>query len=50
MKNLPAMAEAMVTEMNAKHGRNVSGAAPSILDRMIAYNWPGNAARVAQHH
>ena len=37
------MAEAMLTEMNAEHGRSVGGLAPSILDRMIAYNWPGNA-------
>jgi DNA-binding NtrC family response regulator len=37
------MAEAMLVEMNTKHNRNVAGLAPSILDRMIAYNWPGNA-------
>jgi DNA-binding NtrC family response regulator len=37
------MAEAMLAEMNSKHGRRVSGVAPSILDRMIAYHWPGNA-------
>lgn len=43
LEDLPAMAEAMLGEMNAKHNRNVSGVAPSILDRMIAYNWPGNA-------
>ena len=43
MEDLPAMAEAMLTEMNNKHGRNVAGLAPSILDRMMAYNWPGNA-------
>jgi DNA-binding NtrC family response regulator len=43
IEDLPAMAEAMLREMNTKHGRKVSGLAPSILDRMIAYNWPGNA-------
>ncbi|HTX75305.1 MAG TPA: sigma-54 dependent transcriptional regulator [Terracidiphilus sp.] len=43
MEDLPAMAEAMLSEMNSKHGRKVSGLAPSILDRMAAYNWPGNA-------
>jgi DNA-binding NtrC family response regulator len=43
LEDLPAMAEAMLTEMNTKHGRKVSGVAPSILDRMIAYHWPGNA-------
>ncbi|MFP5249189.1 MAG: sigma-54 interaction domain-containing protein, partial [Acidobacteriota bacterium] len=40
---LPAMADAMVTEMNLKHGRRVSGVAHSMLDRMMTYNWPGNA-------
>ena len=43
LEDLPAMAEAMLDEMNAKHHRHVSGVAPSILDRMIAYHWPGNA-------
>ena len=43
MEDLPAMADAMLVEMNSKHGRKVSGLAPSILDRMMAYNWPGNA-------
>jgi transcriptional regulator with PAS, ATPase and Fis domain len=43
LEDLPAMAEAMLDEMNQKHTRKVSGVAPSILDRMIAYHWPGNA-------
>jgi len=43
MDDLPAMAEAMLGEMNRKHGKKVSGIAPSILDRMMAYDWPGNA-------
>ena len=48
--DLPAMAEAMVTEMNQKHSRNVSGVGQSILDRMMAYDWPGKRQRTAQHH
>jgi DNA-binding NtrC family response regulator len=43
MEDLPAMAEAMLGQMNEKHSRRVSGVAPSMLDRMTAYNWPGNA-------
>ena len=43
IEDLAPMAEAMVAEMNQKHGRRVSGVAPSMLDRMMAYNWPGNA-------
>jgi DNA-binding NtrC family response regulator len=41
--DLPAMAEAMIGEMNQKHGKKVSGVGQSILDRMMAYDWPGNA-------
>ncbi len=43
MEDLPAMAEAMVGEMNQKHGRRVSGIATSMLNRLMAHNWPGNA-------
>jgi transcriptional regulator with PAS, ATPase and Fis domain len=43
MEDLQAMADAMVREMNQKHGRHVSGLSDSILDRMLAYSWPGNA-------
>ncbi len=42
IEDLPAMADAMVAEMNQKHNRRVSGVAASMLDRMMAYNWPGN--------
>jgi DNA-binding NtrC family response regulator len=41
--DLPAMADAMVGEMNQKHSRKVSGVGQSILDRMMTYDWPGNA-------
>jgi len=37
------MAESMVNEMNAKHGRRIAGVAPSMIDRMMIYDWPGNA-------
>jgi transcriptional regulator with PAS, ATPase and Fis domain len=43
LEDLPAMTEAMLGEMNKKHDRRVSGVAASILDRMMAYDWPGNA-------
>lgn len=43
MEDLQAMAEAMVREMNQKHGRHVSGLSDSILERMTGYSWPGNA-------
>jgi len=43
IEDLPDMVDAMVREMNQKHGRHVSGVGQSILDRMMTYNWPGNA-------
>lgn len=43
LEDLPAMTEAMVSEMNQKHGRRVAGVAASMLDRMMSYHWPGNA-------
>jgi DNA-binding NtrC family response regulator len=43
LEDLGPMTEAMLDQMNQKHGRKVSGVAPSILDRMKAHDWPGNA-------
>jgi DNA-binding NtrC family response regulator len=43
MEDLPDLAEAMINEMNQKHSRRVSGVSPSMLDRLMAHNWPGNA-------
>jgi len=43
MEDLQQMADAMVHEMNQKHGRHVSGLSDPILERMMAYSWPGNA-------
>src|SRR5580700_5571232 len=43
LEDLPPMVETMVSEMNQKHGRKVSGIAPSMLDRLMAHSWPGNA-------
>jgi DNA-binding NtrC family response regulator len=43
LEDLPAMVETMVNEMNQKHERKVSGVAASMLDRLLNYDWPGNA-------
>ena len=43
LDDLPAMVEAMVSDMNQKHGRRVSGISPSMLERLRAHSWPGNA-------
>jgi DNA-binding NtrC family response regulator len=43
LEDLPAMTEAMLHEMNQKHGRKVSGLSVSMLDRLMSHDWPGNA-------
>jgi DNA-binding NtrC family response regulator len=43
LEDLPAMVEAMVLEMNQKHTRRVTGVSASMLDRLRAHTWPGNA-------
>jgi DNA-binding NtrC family response regulator len=40
--DLPAMADAMLSEMNQKHGRAVSGISASMLERLMVHRWPGN--------
>jgi len=47
LEDLPPMVETMVSEMNQKHGRKVSGTAASMLDRLMAYSWPGTRANCA---
>jgi transcriptional regulator with PAS, ATPase and Fis domain len=42
VEDLPAMADAMVEQMNHKHGRNVSGVTSAMLDQLMMYSWPGN--------
>jgi DNA-binding NtrC family response regulator len=43
MDDLPAMADAILAQMNLKHGRRVAGLGQSMLDRLMAHHWPGNA-------
>ena len=43
LEDLPDLADAMLDQMNQKHGRKVSGIAASMLDRLMAHDWPGNA-------
>ena len=43
LEDLAEMVESMVTEMNQKHGRRVSGISPVMLDKLRAHPWPGNA-------
>jgi DNA-binding NtrC family response regulator len=37
------MANAMIEEMNQRHGTEVPGISRAVLDRFAEYSWPGNA-------
>jgi len=42
-EDIPEMAQAMMAEMNTRHGCSVSELKPELLRRLSTYNWPGNA-------
>jgi DNA-binding NtrC family response regulator len=42
-EDIPAMANAMVLEMNARHGTNVPSISRNLMNRFLEYRWPGNA-------
>lgn len=42
-EDIPAMANAMVSEMNARHGTSVPGIARGVITRFLECRWPGNA-------
>ena len=42
-EDIPAMAEAMVQEMNTRHGTAVPGISRAVMNRFLEYRWPGNA-------
>ncbi len=41
-EDIPAIVEAMIQDMNEKHGRAVPGVDNSMLQRLMQYDWPGN--------
>ena len=42
-EDIPAMADAMIQQMNERHGTTVPGIARSVMTRFMDYAWPGNA-------
>ncbi len=42
MEDIPLLAEAMIRDMNARHGRSVQGISGEVLEVFASYNWPGN--------
>jgi transcriptional regulator with PAS, ATPase and Fis domain len=41
-EDIPAIADAMISDMNQKHQRKVSGIDSEMLARLVAHDWPGN--------
>ena len=41
--DIPAIAAKMIDDMNQRHSCTISGVAPDLLKRLLAYDWPGNA-------
>src|SRR5712691_5850314 len=40
--DLPLLVEHILRDLNAKHGRQVRGVNPEVLDMFAGYSWPGN--------
>src|ERR1700684_963926 len=41
-EDIPAIIEALLNDMNSKHGREVKGVDGEMLARLMAHDWPGN--------
>ncbi len=41
-EDIPAILNALIGDMNEKHGRKITGVDKDMLSRMMAYDWPGN--------
>ena len=41
-EDIPQLVEALLTDMNAKHGRHVGGVSETVLHMFQNHNWPGN--------
>ncbi|MCC6588681.1 MAG: sigma-54-dependent Fis family transcriptional regulator [Bryobacterales bacterium] len=42
LDDIPVLTEAMLRDMNQKHGTRVTGISPEVLARFQRYTWPGN--------
>ena len=41
-EDIPAIIDALLNDMNSKHGRQVKGVDGEMLNRLMAHDWPGN--------
>ncbi len=42
LRDVPAIAEKMIADMNERHGCSVNGIDDILLQRLMGYKWPGN--------
>ncbi|HVN82553.1 MAG TPA: sigma-54 dependent transcriptional regulator [Terriglobia bacterium] len=42
MEDVPVLTEALLRELNGKHGKSVKGVTDKVLKTFTAHNWPGN--------
>ncbi|MCS7306174.1 MAG: sigma 54-interacting transcriptional regulator [Thermoguttaceae bacterium] len=47
-QDIPLLAQAFVEQLNAQGGKQIRGFSPEALDRLDAYDWPGNLDELAQ--
>src|SRR5713226_6837164 len=45
-EDIPQLVEALLNDMNNKHGRDVAGVTEGVLNLFHSYNWPGNIREV----
>jgi DNA-binding NtrC family response regulator len=41
-EDIPVLVEAIVRELNEKHGTRIAEVDPDVLDRLVRHSWPGN--------
>ncbi|MGR3764959.1 sigma 54-interacting transcriptional regulator [Rossellomorea sp. NS-SX7] len=41
-KDIPLIAESLITKLNQDYGRNVDGITENAVNRLMEYHWPGN--------
>jgi DNA-binding NtrC family response regulator len=42
-EDIPAIAAKMIEDMNQRHSCSITGIAPALLNKLLVYEWPGNA-------
>jgi DNA-binding NtrC family response regulator len=46
VEDIPALVNAFLTEVNAKHGLSLKGVTREVMERFVRYAWPGNVRQL----